>query len=226
MGRETLNKDVIVSAKHTICLVGGASLDVTYFSEIFQMVEHVVAADGGANHLVGTTIAPVAVIGDMDSISETARATFHGSLHPVGEQETTDFEKALSRIAAPVVLAIGFTGGRMDHTLAVLNVLARSPHEGVILLDETDLSFVAKPGRTTFSAPVGTRISLMPLADCHVTATGLKWSFADQPMHPLRFTSSSNEVAGEVTIDVQGPLLITLPVALLPVGMKAVSRAP
>ena len=67
-------------------------------------------------------------------------------------------------------------------------------------------------------------MSLMPLAECRVTATGLRWPFEDKQMHPTGFISSSNEVAGDVTIHADGPLLITLPVEFLASAMKAAVR--
>jgi thiamine pyrophosphokinase len=164
------------------------------------------------------------VVGDLDSLSDHARATFGDRLHHIAEQSTTDFEKTLNRIDAPMIIAVGFTGGRMDHVLAVLNVLARHVSRAVVLLDEVDLCFAAASGETRIAPPIGTRMSLMPLAACNVTATGLRWPFADQDMHPARFISSSNEVAGPVTVQTDGPLLITLPAAHLQIALKAAAR--
>ena len=222
---ESLSLNRIVSSNHTICLVGGARVDDDTITSILPLVDQFVAVDGGANRLLAAGISPAAVIGDLDSISSTARATFADLTHHIPEQDTTDFEKALSRVEAPVVLAVGFTGGRMDHTLAVLNVLARYSDRAVVLLDDTDICFVATQGMTRLSSPIGTRMSLMPLADCRVTATGLRWPFEDKEMHPTGFISSSNEVAGDVTIHADGPLLITLPVEFLASAMKAAVRA-
>ena len=222
---ESLSLNRIVSSNHTICLVGGARVDDDTITSILPLVDQFVAVDGGANRLLAAGISPAAVIGDLDSISLTARATFADLTHHIPEQDTTDFEKALSRVDAPVVLAVGFTGGRMDHTLAVLNVLARYSDRAVVLLDDTDICFVATQGTTSLSSPIGTRMSLMPLAECRVTATGLRWPFEDKQMHPTGFISSSNEVAGDVTIHADGPLLITLPVEFLASAMKAAVRA-
>ena len=217
-------QDTIVSSNHTVCLVGGARVSAQVISSIFPIVDQFVAVDGGADHLAKAGILPAAVIGDLDSISASGRATFADRLHQIADQSTTDFEKSLTHVAAPLVLAVGFTGGRMDHALAVLNVLARYQSRAVILVDDTDLCFVARRGETRISPPVGSRISLMPLAACRVTATGLRWPFSDQDMHPTGFISSSNEVAAEVVVQTDGPLLITLPVAQLPIAQKAAVR--
>ncbi|MFD1809456.1 thiamine pyrophosphokinase [Gemmobacter lanyuensis] len=71
----------------------------------------VVAADGGADRALALGVRPAAVIGDFDSISAAAKAQLQGAqmLH-LAEQETTDFDKALRSIRAPMVLALGVMG--------------------------------------------------------------------------------------------------------------------
>ena len=63
----------------------------------------------------------------MDSISDGRRAGLQGVLHRIAEQETTDFDKVLRSVAAPLAIAVGFSGGRLDHELAVLNCLLTRP---------------------------------------------------------------------------------------------------
>ena len=95
---------------------------------------------------------PVAVIGDMDSLSPEAAMAFADRLHPVPEQETTDFDKALTRIEAPLVLALGFAGGRLDHELAALHSLVLRADRPCILLGPATLAFHAPPD---LSLPLG-----------------------------------------------------------------------
>lgn len=213
----------IVSDGGVVGLIGGARIEPADITEVLPLVSTVVAADGGANHLMAAGLTPAAVIGDMDSISKQARAAFADHLHHIIEQETTDFEKALARIDAACVLAVGFTGGRMDHALSVLNVLARHRSRPVVLLDGHDASFILPHAQVTLGLPVGARISLMPLADVQVTATGLRWSLDDAALHPTGFVSPSNEVAeDQVVLQASGPLLITLPREHLGVALRAV----
>ena len=98
----------IVSASTPVCLVGGASIAKTEVLSVARLVCAYIAVDSGANHLLETGIVPKAVIGDLDSLSQNARATFADRLHHIAEQSTTDFEKALTRVAAPVIIALGF----------------------------------------------------------------------------------------------------------------------
>lgn len=218
-----MSNDHIVSSAGTIGLIGGARLEPADIAAILPLVTDIVAADGGADHLLAAGLTPAAIIGDLDSITEQARAVFHDILYHIAEQETTDFEKALTRIGASCVLALGFTGGRMDHALAVLNVLARHRTRPVVLLDGSDASFVVPQRPVTLALPDRTRISLMPLSDTVVTATGLRWPLDRAQMHPAGMTSASNAVSEErVTISADGPLLVTLPRAHLAQVLKAV----
>ena len=206
-----MNEVIIVSDDKPVCLVGGAKIEKHSLSADFPFVNKFVGVDSGADKLLSAGVQPAAVIGDLDSISAQARATFADVVCHISEQETTDFEKALTRVVAPVVLALGFTGGRTDHSLAVLSVMARHSDRAVVLVDADDASFMAKPAGTDVSLPAGTRISLMPLADVTVTATGLRWPVVDMALAPAGKTSSSNEASGgPIHVQTSGPLLITL----------------
>ncbi len=186
------------------------------FAAVAPFVEGFVGVDGGADHLLARAVAPLAVIGDLDSLTAQARATFSDCLWHIPEQETTDFEKALSRVDAPQIIALGFTGGRLDHTLAVLNVMARIPGRPVLLVDADDVSYLAPQGDSTIHLPAGTRVSLMPLGDVRASVSGVAWPFSDWALHPVGRTSASNmATGGTVRITAQGPLLVTLPQAHL-----------
>ncbi|WP_342071559.1 thiamine diphosphokinase [Yoonia algicola] len=216
----------IVASHNPVCLVGGAPIAENAISAVFPLVSTFVGVDGGADHLLAAGVTPAAVIGDLDSLSDEARATFAERLRLVAEQSTTDFEKALTRIASPMVLCLGFTGGRLDHALAVLNVLARYSDRAVLLLDAHDVSFLAPLGRAAFAVAPDTRVSITPLGEATVTVSGLRWPFAQTRMTPDGFTSPSNQATGgRVTIETDGPVLVTLPRAHLAAAMKAAVRA-
>lgn len=216
----------IVASHSPVCLVGGAAIAEDAISAVFAHVSAFVGVDGGADHLLAASVAPAGVVGDLDSLSDRARAAFSDRLCHVPEQSTTDFEKALVRVAAPLVLALGFTGGRIDHTLAVLNVMARFWDRAIVLADGNDVCFVARLGRTVFHADQDTRISVMPLGSATVSLSGVLWPFAARQMVPNGFISPSNAaLGGQVVIQTDGPVLVTLPRLLLPTALQAAVRA-
>lgn len=218
--------DLIVSNSEPLCIVGGASASHAVLGQVAPFVAAYVGVDGGADTLLDAGIGPVAVIGDLDSLSDQARAAYADVLHHFTDQSTTDFEKTLASVAAPALVAVGFTGGRMDHILSVLSVMRTQPDKRVILLDDHDVSFFAGIGVTELDLPKDARVSVMPVHPARVSLSGVVWPFVDQPMQMGGFTSPSNAaLGGKVTIAVDAPVLVTLPQAFLAVALQAVVRA-
>jgi thiamine pyrophosphokinase len=214
----------IVSVRTPLALVGGADIGHNDLNTSLLFAPVVVAVDGGADHLLAIGRTPLAVIGDLDSLSDAARAAFGAVLHPVSEQETTDFEKALTRIAAPLILAVGFLGGRLDHTLAVLNTIVRHPHRPVILVSRDDVCFLARPVMSLRLTP-GARVALLPLDHATVTTRGLRWDLHNAVLHPTGLISSSNLAqADAVSLRIDGKVIVTLPLSEL-AGVMAVLQA-
>ncbi len=205
----------IVHEKAPLTLLGGANVSPTVLNICLSRTSLCVAADGGADVALAAGITPLAVIGDLDSLSDAARAALADILHPVADEDTTDFEKVLQRVKAPLILAAGFLGGRLDHTFSVLNTLARYPDAPVILLSEDD-AVVLLTAPVTLMLDPGTRLALLPMDDATVTTTGLQWNLRDAAMHPAGAISSSNAVATtNVTIMPSGPVLLTVPLTAL-----------
>lgn len=207
----------IVHSSHPVTLVGGSRIDSRDIEVSLSIAPSLVAADGGADNLLENGHAPLAVIGDMDSISHKARIAFEKVLHPVPEQDTTDLQKCLDRIVAPAVLALGFLGGRLDHTFAALNILSQRS-EKVLLLGNADVLCFLPQGRIGLDLPIGTRLSLLPMAPAKIWSQGLRWDLTGQDMTPAGFISTSNEVAGPVTLQAEGSVALVVPRGeLLPV---------
>ncbi|MDE3079942.1 MAG: thiamine pyrophosphokinase, partial [Paracoccaceae bacterium] len=85
----------IVQSSSGVTLVGGAPISARLLADALDIAPTLVAADGGAQRALAAGQVPQAVIGDLDSLSARARAELTDRLHPVPEQETTDFDKAL-----------------------------------------------------------------------------------------------------------------------------------
>jgi thiamine pyrophosphokinase len=214
---------LIVHSSDPVALVGGADLGPQDLNILQSYAPSFVGVDGGADHLLTAGIRPVAVIGDLDSISDGVRLEYSDLLHHVCEQDTVDFEKAWRLVDAPIVFAVGFSGGRLDHTLAVLNVMGRFGGRRLILIGTEDVTaIVPRDGIVLNGLGTGSRLSLMPLATARVSATGMRWPVDDQVFDTLRFTSPSNEVVGPVvTLSAEGPVLLVLPRRSLDAMVKA-----
>jgi len=218
-------KAPIVDTNHPITLLGGSQVETDAVDLALGFAPILVAADGGARAALRLGHIPKAVIGDFDSVDADSIAQIpFECLHRIDEQNSTDFDKCLRHIKAPYILAVGFTGQRLDHELAVYNALTRHPDRRCIVLGELDLCFLA-PQDIRLILPVGTRVSLFPLGKCRVTATGLHWPVDGLEMAPDGMTGTSNEAsADEVTVQVSAPkLLIILPLAHLGAVIKALA---
>lgn len=196
-----------------VTLAGGAPFGARPLAAALALAPRLVAADGGADRLLRLGHMPEAVIGDLDSISAAARARLGAQrLFPIREQATTDFDKALRSIEAPFVLGLGFAGARLDHGLAVFSVLARHPEQRVVVLGGRDAAFLA-PSRLGLRLPVGTRLSLFPMAEVRGTSEGLRWPIAGIDFHPLGMIGTSNRtVAQDIWLEFDAPrMLVILP---------------
>lgn len=225
-GGRRLSLDPIVRAGEGVTLVGGAGATRGDLDLALALAPVLVAADGGADAVLAAGLVPLAVIGDMDSLSSVAAAAFAGRLHAIPEQETTDFDKALSRIEAPLVLALGFSGGRLDHELAALHSLVVRAERPCLLLGPATLSFLCPPDLRLPLDP-GTVVSFFPFGPSRVESQGLRWPTAGLRFAPDRRIGTSNEALGPVRLRPDGSaILVILPRATLPLAVDALAQAP
>ncbi|WP_417589636.1 thiamine diphosphokinase [Pararhodobacter oceanensis] len=194
-----------------ITLVGGGSLDAATLARALAHAPHLVAADGGGDLALALGYTPDLVIGDFDSLTDAGRATLgEARLLEVPQQDNTDFDKALEAIDAPVILAVGFSGGRLDHTLAAMNALARNKNRQIIIDTGEDLCLLLPP-ELTLTLRQGTRVSLFPLGPVTCTSQGLEWPTHGLPFTPLGQIGTSNAASGgPVTLRADAPAMLLL----------------
>jgi thiamine pyrophosphokinase len=205
-----------VQSRQGVTLVGGAEPSAQSLEEALKFAPTLVAADGGADRALGLGAVPVAIIGDLDSVSRSAIERIGADkVFEVYDQDKTDFEKSLTLIDAPFVIAVGFANGRIDHTLAVMSALVQDRGAPVIVLGEDDVVFAA-PLELSLDLEVGSRFSLFPMADIRGRSEGLEWPLDPHAFSPAGRIGTSNRVTGPVrlTFDARGMLVITPRAAL------------
>lgn len=193
---------------HPITLVGGGALDQMMLTEAMRYAPVLIAADGAGERLIEMGHRPTAVIGDMDSITDQAALERLTRVVPLAEQETTDFEKCLYTAQAPLYLAVGFTGRRLDHTLAVFDTMMRRADQTVILLGEKEvLALVPPQKRLDLTVGTGSRVSFVALSEATGTeSVGLEWSIDGLTMALGQQVGTSNRaVADQVQIAFDRP---------------------
>lgn len=199
-----------------VTLVGGGKVTRVAVNEALTLAPRLVAADGGADRALALGLAPELVIGDLDSISPAAQAALPSDrVHRIADQDTTDFEKCLAAISAPLLLAVGFAGPRADHAMAVWNALVREPRPRTIVIGPRDVIFAAPP-RIDLPLRAGTRVSLFPLAPVRGESRGLYWPIAGLAFDPVGRIGTSNRATGPVSLAFEAPgMLVILPRAAL-----------
>lgn len=188
-------------------------------------VDTVVAADSGADWLMSLGRVPDALIGDLDSVSPATRAAMpRERVHRIAEQDSTDFDKALRNIRAPLVIGIGFLGGQVDHLMAAMTVLMRYRDRAVLLVGDEDV-VAHLPPRLDLSLEVGTRVSLYPLRRVSGTSRGLQWPIDGLTLSPDLRVSTSNRATGPVELVMEGAgMLLILPVSMRLPLQRALGR--
>lgn len=214
---------MILRSTRAVTLIGGGAVDPGTLAAALARAPVVVAADGGARAALTAGLMPQAVIGDLDSLDAQTRAAIPPDrLHLIAEQDTTDFQKCLSRIDAPLILAVGFAGPRVDHLLACLTALVQPDAPRCIILTETEAIFAAPP-RLTLDLPPGTRVSVAPMGRVTGESLGLRWPLDGITLDPATRTGTSNEATGPVQLSLTGPAIILIPSDQLDAAVEGLS---
>lgn len=223
----TAMSEYVVQSKVSVTLVGSGESSPEIVKEALTIAPFLVAADGGANMAVLAGFLPEIVIGDMDSVTpQTLDAIPQARIWRINEQDSTDFEKCLSRIAAPFILAVGFTGARIDHLLSVFTVLVRYPHCRCLVLGSDDVIFLA-PRQLVLDVEPGTRVSLFPMGPVQGRSVGLFWPIDGIEFAPDGRVGTSNRATGPVTLEFTADrMLVALPRACLEAAIAALTQQP
>ena len=216
-------KAKVVNFRQPVTLVGGGEMNDEVLRRATSLAPVVVAADGAADRLARP---PDAIIGDMDSISDTEKwRRSDVQFLQIDEQDSTDFEKCLYATEAPYYIGVGFTGRRMDHTLAVFHAMLAHPEKRVVLVTPDEAIALIPPGISiTIELPQRAVVSLFPLTQATgLKSEGLRWSVEGLELAPGRQIGTSNRATGgHVTLAFDRPgVLLLLEAAHLPAIVSA-----
>ena len=180
-----------------MAIVGGGAVDPALLVELAGRGVALVGADGGADAIGEAGLVPAAIIGALDSVGDRAAWEQRTRVIHIPEQITTDFQKAIYSTQAPVTLALGMTGKRLDHTLAALSaVLQYAPSRKLLLVDEVDVA-LAVVGPIRFEAGLRERVSIHPLLPIRfLQSTGLYYPMDGLLLEPGGLIGTSNEGTG------------------------------
>jgi thiamine pyrophosphokinase len=174
-----------------------------------------IAADGGANHLARLGLRPAAVVGDLDSIHSDVR-TWLGEKSMVHrpDQDRTDLDKALdyvfNELGIEKLTVLAALGGRSDHDLANLGLLARLALGENLVFTSSDQTILAISGEAFLASKPGEIWSFWtfdPKVD--VTIDGVRWPVTGGALDISTQPSISNEATSdEIKIRTTGGAVI------------------
>jgi thiamine pyrophosphokinase len=191
-----------------VTLVGAGPVAQHQLAAALALAPEAIAADGGGDVALPGGRRFAAVIGDMDSMRGAAAGV---PVHTIAEQETTDLEKCLYSVEAPLYLGVGFLGGRLDHELAAMNALVKFSGRAAVLIGAADVCFLCPP-ELTLDLPAGTRVSFFPMAPVRGRVSeGLRWSVAGLDLRPDGAIGTSNgALGGPVRVGFDAPRVIAI----------------
>ena len=206
-----------------IIIAGGQVEANNGWQRWIQEGDWILGADGGAARALAWGLIPHIVIGDMDSLPGEDRAILEergGQFvqHPRAKDET-DLELALAYAAehgVQEIVILGALGGRLDHTLANVLLLALPALQGleVRIVDGAQEALLLRSGEAaTLDGKPGDIVSLLPLAgDARgVTTEGLVWPL-DRATLRLSFSRGvSNEMQADgARVELEDGLLLVV----------------
>jgi len=168
---------------------------------LLEQAQTIICCDGATQKLLNFGKEPHYIVGDMDSLSSELFERFKDRIITSLCQETNDLTKAI-RVCVEKgcrhVKIVGATGGREDHTLANISLLADYAQLlQVEMVTDHGIFIPLLSGQEIATMP-GMQLSIFSLdPDISVQATGLKY-----PIDQVRFDSwwkgSLNEAMGTV----------------------------
>jgi len=177
---------------HAVVVCNGAFEHVERLLALVDSADQVLAADGGANWLAAHGRLPQVLVGDMDSVHpDVLRALALDQCrlvrHPAAKDET-DTELALFEalaLGATRITLLGAWGGRLDHALANLLLLAMPQLAAVdvALFDGVSTARVVRRELLLVGEP-GDLLSLLPLGGdaLGVSTEGLQYALHDDTL--------------------------------------------
>ena len=208
----------------TVVLLAGGDPVVEGLRSMLPEGATVVAADSGLEQAARLGLTVAVVVGDFDSVdlaalADAERAGVAVERHPAAKDHT-DLELAVltaERLGAKRVVVVGGWGGRIDHALANLLVLA-APRYAALHLEAvgTGGRVVAVHDRAELTGAPGDLVTLLAVGGpAHgVTTRGLQYPLRGETLEPGATRGVSNVLLEQrATVELtSGALLAILPI--------------
>ena len=211
-----------------LVFAGGDALDPRWHGSLPRDA-FVIAADSGLEHVRALGRRADLVVGDLDSVSDETLTLARQSDVPIeshpADKDATDLELALraaKRHGADRVTILGAGGGRLDHFLANVLLLAHADFAGFSVQ-----AFVGNAHVHVFRhvvelhGAVGSLVSLLPVGGPArgVRTAGLRWPLTDDDLRHGSTRGVSNEMTSDIaTVTLREGVLLAIQPDAIPGG--------
>ena len=184
-----------------VCYVVGAG-DCECIDFEKKKEDLIIAADGGYKHLLSANITPDILIGDFDSLADVPDTENVIKLNPV--KDITDMNAAVElgiERGYTDFMIYGATGGRIDHTVANIQLVAHLSKTGMraFLRNGKTVITAVTDGETAFDSSFKGYISVFAHTDIceNVNISGLKYNLENAVLKNDFSLGVSNEFIGK-----------------------------
>lgn len=207
----------------TCALVAASDFNAEDFKARYDagMFEFVIAVDAGFAHLEALGVAPDMAVGDFDSLGYVPKCR-RVSRHPV-KKDKSDMELALEKAVSwdyDDLVVYGALGGRLDHTLANLQLFATYSERGFYVTgvhDSYAVRLLTGPDVLELPPLESGTVSVLAANDRAegVIEHGMEYSLDDEPLSNRTSRGISNELLGKpATVAVEkGTLYVFYPLS-------------
>jgi len=201
---------------HAWVVAGGESPEPALLGELAPP-QLVVAADSGADVALALGLRVDVVVGDFDSVTPAGAAAAPEQRRFPTEKDATDLALALAEArdrGAESLSVVGGSGGRLDHLLANVAVLAGDELASVrvdALMGSARLWVVRR--RETIRGSVGGLLTTLAHGGpaTGVRTTGLRWALAGETLEAGSSRGVSNVFAApEATVSLESGVILAI----------------
>ena len=203
------------SARKACIFCNGRLSNPTKVKQIAEDSDLLIVANGGARYCTDFGLIPQVIIGDMDSIDFDLWKNNQGIeyiRYPV-DKDKSDTELAVEyalKHECEQVTLIAATGGRFDHTLANVALIASYPGQVALFDGAFTLIAVDKSEKCILHGQIGTSVSLLPYGPGSVAVriNGLKYALRDECLNSVTQGLSNELCQIEACVCVSNGILL------------------
>lgn len=207
-----------------ICIIlNGEIKNYDYINSVILKgsYDYIICSDGGANHAYSMNIVPDYIIGDLDSVNgniieyyKSKKVKFEKFPTKKDETDTELCIELSDKLKAKEIHLIGALGGRIDHTIANINLLYYIRKRGITpkIISEKEEIYIAMDEEITIYGEIGDIISILPIKNDAkgVTLNNLEYPLVDYNMEfskPLGISNVMTDVNCSIKVK-EGSIII------------------